>query len=244
MDFICENVCESSLCFPPPPAFNFVSLPNIWKERICFFTSCTHMYQQLIKDGTGQSQKILDSCRYNLLLIRRWRNIQQHLFSKDGIRQLPITSARIWVLTSPTELRWAEGFPGVLSSLQNQSFSVGLHEQSSVLTSNNEGDRAIKQSLLNKIWVKSSAFSLLQTLCCDVLMQGTSFRLRRAPWAPNLDTRKSRSFSSQSSSPLIRRLHVLGAAARSLGAGKHAANFLLIKPLLQLWVLRSCLQSP
>lgn len=136
------------------------------------------MYQQLIKDGTGQSQKILDSCRYNLLLIRRWRTIQQHLFSKDAIRQLPITSARIGVLTSPTELRCAEGLPGVLSSLQNQSFSVRRHGQSSALGSSHGGDCAIKQSSLNKIWVKSSAFRRRRAVMS--LTRGTGFRLRRA----------------------------------------------------------------
>lgn len=134
MGFICKSPCESflSLLFPllPPLLFCLLAPYSKGKEQICFFTSCTHTYQQLIKNGTGQSKKILDSCQYNLLLIRRGRNIQQHLFSEDAIQHLPITSARIWVLSGPTELRWAEGLPRVLSSLQNQSFGAWLPERS------------------------------------------------------------------------------------------------------------------
>lgn len=74
-----------------------------------------------------------------------------------------------------------------------------------------------------------------------MLAQETGFRLRRAL---NLGTRHTRSFSSQAPSLLIRRVYILSAAARSPGAGRCAASFLLIKPLLQLCVLRSCLQSP
>lgn len=155
MDFICKSLCESffSLLFPPFPHFKFVSWLHIQKERnkYAFFTSCTHTYQQLIKNGTGQSKKILDSCWYNLLLIKRRKNIQQHLFSEDAIQHLPISSARIWVLAGPTELRWAEGFPGVLSSLQDQSSAARRQEQSAVLSRRHRRGSAIKQSH----WIKS-----------------------------------------------------------------------------------------